>query len=87
MVVSTLLLLRSFNSSNVPAATTRAYGMTSAVPIGNIPRCRCYDLLAAVVVIVVGIVIGDSMVMSRSEETVLSRSESIALQISSVIVY
>ena len=73
----------------MPAAATRTYGITSASPGGNIPRRshRCNDLLATVVVIVVGIVVDASVVMSRSEETVLGRSEAITLQISSIIVY
>ena len=84
MVVSSLLLLRSLDSPAVPATTTRTYRMTSAALGGNIPRRGhlCNDLLAAVVVIVVGA----SVVMSRSEETVLGRSEAIALQISAIIV-
>ena len=88
MVVSSLLLLRSLDGPAVPAATIRSYGMTSTAPGGNIPRRGhlCNDLLAAVVVIVVGIVVGASVVMSRSEETVLRRSEAIALQISAIIV-
>ena len=66
------------------ASTACAYGVT----YGFIPRRGhlCDDLLAAVVVIVVGSVVG-SVVMSRPEETVLGRSETIAVQISSVIIH